>query len=74
MQKTTIKLVKGSKPVLDEVLAEYSKILRAVESAVSVASSVEKLCWTTRILAILKMRNEEWDWTMENGERGIGNP
>ena len=43
MQKSTIKLFKGSKPVRDEGLTEYSKILRAVESAVSVASSVEKL-------------------------------
>jgi len=43
MQKSTIKLFKESKRLLDEILVEYTKILRAVESAASVASLVEKL-------------------------------
>ena len=43
MQNLNIKLFKESKCLLDEILAEYTKIIRAIESAASVASLVEKL-------------------------------
>lgn len=43
MQNSAITFCKESKRLLDEILAEYTKILRAVESAASVASLVEKL-------------------------------
>ena len=64
MQNSAITFCKESKRLLDEILAEYTNILRAVESAASVASLVEKL-WSAEPPG-------SWLVYLKNEKRGIG--